>query len=99
MKIPGLTTLRRLTIKPVEGLVGSLFLDLVKRFLSSSVKSVAAVLIAALGAAAGVPLPADQVAAWLWALALVGIRAAIAALEQLINKWPEIVAAANAVKK
>lgn len=99
MRIPGLTTLYRLTLKPMEGLVGSLVLDILKRFFSSSLKSLAVVVIAALGAAAGVPLPADQSAAVIWGLVLVAIRGAISALERLIQKLPEIVAAAAAAAK
>ena len=99
MKIPGLTTLKRITLKPVEGLVGSLVKDLLTRFFSSALKSLAAVLIAALGAFAGVPLPTDPQAAWVWGFVLVGVRALIAVIEQFLRQLPEIIAAAKAASK
>lgn len=96
MKIPGLDTVRRFTIKPLEGLVGSLIKDLLARFFSSSLKSLATVLLAALAAFAGAPLPADPQAAFVWGFVLVGIRGLIAVIERFIQKLPEIVAAAKA---
>jgi len=93
MKIPGLTTLHRAVsavnpIPKVENvIVNALLQDLLKKFLSSGLKSVATALIGALTLALGAQAPSDQVGALLWTAFLVGIRALISALTQFVQKY------------
>jgi len=100
MKIPGLTTLRRAAsavnpIPKVENVVvNAIIQDLIKKFLSSGLKSVATALIGALGLMLGAPAPSDQTGALIWTVVLVAIRALISALTQFVQKYQ----AANALK-
>jgi hypothetical protein len=102
MKIPGLTTLGRVlrALNPLplvrkanpvpvveKEIVNALIQDLIKKFLSSGLKSVATALIGALTLTLGAPAPSDQTGALLWTLFLVGIRAAISALTQFVQKY------------
>lgn len=84
MKIPGLSTLRRLTIQPVENAMNLVFLSVVKKFLASTAKSVLAALIAGFSLFLGAPPPTDAAGIQVWAVVLLGIRTLISVIGQLI---------------
>lgn len=89
MKIPGLTTVKRLNPLPLAGsllrsinpipLVEDKMTDLVKsllgKFLTSSLKSFLTAVIAALALVTGAPAPDDQISFILWGAFLALIRA------------------------
>jgi hypothetical protein len=93
MKIPGFTTLKRAAsaVNPIpkveNAVVNAILQDLIKKFLSSGLKSLATALIGALSLFLGAPAPTDQTGALLWTFVLVGIRALISALTQFVQKY------------
>lgn len=83
MKIPGITTLQRLN--PLPLLEKAIVNAVLRKFLTSSLKSLLTAVIAGLAAFAGAPAPSDPVSAQLWLGAVLLIRTAISAISKFLE--------------